>query len=90
MAEVWPRRLIDFHSQAVNGGKIRRELRTGADLTVPLADNKQEHSRRGGGGRRSGGAAKKNEGNGERQEKAEERRSPAAAPEKKELSEVKV
>lgn len=58
MAEVWPRRFIDFHSQAVNGANIRRELRPGVDLTVLLADNKQQQSRKGGGGEELGGESK--------------------------------
>ncbi len=41
MAEVWRRRIIDFHSQAVNGGEIRKELRVEADLTALVSDNKQ-------------------------------------------------
>lgn len=34
MAEVWRRRIIDFHSWAVNGGKIRKELKTEGDFTA--------------------------------------------------------
>ena len=41
MAEVWRRRVIDFHSQPVNGGRIRGEFRTEGDLTELDQDNKQ-------------------------------------------------
>lgn len=41
MAAVLRRRVIDFHSGAVNGGEMRRELGLGSGVTEPVPDNKQ-------------------------------------------------
>lgn len=89
MAGVWQRRVIDFHSQAVNGGKITEELNREGDLTVLVPDNEQHQSGPDGREREEEGWGErgemKNGGDRKRQEKAEEIRAPAAAPGKSSL-----